>query len=48
MAFLTSRKTPDDVRSGMAGGNDFILKPFDNTLLVGRANHWTRQRIDKR
>ena len=49
VAFLTSRKTPDDVHSGMAaGGNDFILKPFDNALLVGRVNHWTRQRIDKR
>jgi CheY-like chemotaxis protein len=46
VAFLTSRKTIEDVRAGVtAGGNDFILKPFDHAQLVGRVNHWTRQRI---
>jgi DNA-binding response OmpR family regulator len=30
-----------------AGGNDFILKPFDNALLINRVNHWTRQRLNK-
>jgi DNA-binding response OmpR family regulator len=46
VAFLTSRKTIEDVRAGVtAGGNDFILKPFDHAQLIGRVNHWTRQRI---
>jgi two-component system, OmpR family, response regulator len=48
VAFLTSRKTTEDVRAGVAaGGNDFILKPFDNAQLIGRVNHWTRQQIGK-
>lgn len=48
IAFLTSRKTTEDVRAGMAaGGNDFILKPFDNAQLVSRVGHWTRQRVRK-
>jgi len=48
VAFLTSRQTPADVRAGVAaGGNDFILKPFDNALLISRLNHWTRQRVNK-
>src|SRR5690242_401416 len=30
IAFLTARKASDDVRAGLlAGGNDFIVKPFD-------------------
>jgi len=48
VAFLTSRKTTEDVRAGMAaGGNDFILKPFDNAQMISRVDHWTRQRINK-
>jgi len=48
IAFLTSRKTTEDVRAGMAaGGNDFILKPFDNAQLISRIGHWTRQRAGK-
>ena len=48
VAFLTSRKTTEDVRTGMAaGGNDFILKPFDKAQLVNRLNHWTRQRVNR-
>jgi DNA-binding response OmpR family regulator len=48
IAFPTSRQTPEGVRTGMAaGGNDFILKPFDHALLIGRVHHWTRQHIGR-
>jgi CheY-like chemotaxis protein len=48
VAFLTSRKTTEDVRAGIAaGGNDFILKPFENAQLINRLNHWTRQRVNR-
>jgi DNA-binding response OmpR family regulator len=41
IVFLTARKTIEDVREGMAaGGNDFIVKPFDPTALVTRILHW--------
>lgn len=37
IAFLTARKTVDDVKYGVAaGGDDFIVKPFDATQLVER------------
>jgi DNA-binding response OmpR family regulator len=37
IAFLTARKTLDDVKRGVAvGGDDFIVKPFDPAELVGR------------
>ena len=41
IAFLTARKTPADVTAGMqAGGNDFIVKPFDPLKLIERIRYW--------
>ena len=41
IAFLTARKTAEDVRTGLgAGGNDFIVKPFDPAKLLARIRHW--------
>lgn len=41
IAFLTARKTVDDVTEGLAaGGNDFILKPFDGPQLRERIQRW--------
>jgi CheY-like chemotaxis protein len=46
IAFLTALKRPADVQAGMAaGGNDFILKPFNPVVLLNRVNHWTSQRL---
>jgi DNA-binding response OmpR family regulator len=46
IAFLTARKTRDDVRQGLqAGGNDFILKPLDGARLLDRVQHWTSKRL---
>jgi two-component system, OmpR family, response regulator len=46
IAFLTSRRTPIDVRMGMAaGGNDFIVKPFQATSLLDRVRHWSTTRV---
>ena len=46
VAFLTPRKTAEDVRTGLAaGGNDFILKPFDIERLRRRVRYWTAQRL---
>ena len=42
VAFLTARKSAQDVRAGLdAGGDDFIVKPFDPGRLVARVAHWT-------
>jgi len=44
--FLTAHKTVEAVRRGMAaGGNDFILKPFDIAKLQSRLHHWMAQRV---
>lgn len=46
IAFLTARKTRDDVREGLqAGGNDFILKPLNGAKLIERVQHWTSKRL---
>ncbi len=46
IAFLTARKAPEDVRAGIAaGGNDFIVKPFDPEKLMSRVEHWTNRRL---
>lgn len=48
IAFLTALKRPTDVRAGIAaGGNDFVLKPFNPMILLSRVNHWTSQRLTK-
>lgn len=42
IVFLTAKKTVDDVREGMAaGGNDFIIKPFERGKLLERVKYWT-------
>lgn len=41
IAFLTARRTAEDVKAGIAaGGNDFITKPFDAKTLLGRIARW--------
>jgi CheY-like chemotaxis protein len=46
VAFLTARNGPDDVREGLAaGGNDFIVKPFDPARLLARIDHWMGRRV---
>jgi DNA-binding response OmpR family regulator len=46
IAFLTARKTFEDVTEGLgAGGNDFILKPFVPSQLLERVHHWTSRQI---
>ena len=48
IAFLTARKTSEDVKRGMAvGGNDFIVKPFDVAKLCERIEYWVKRRISK-
>lgn len=48
IAFLTARKTPADVTAGMqAGGNDFIVKPFDQIKLLERVKHWTTRSVGR-
>jgi DNA-binding response OmpR family regulator len=47
VAFLTGLKTREYVRAGvMAGGNDFIIKPFDKEKLLERVAMWTSRRIE--
>ena len=46
IAFLTARKASDDVRAGLlAGGNDFIVKPFDPEKLIARVVQWSGRRL---
>ena len=45
IAFLTARKASEDVRAGIAaGGNDFIVKPFDAEKLLARVDYWTQRK----
>jgi DNA-binding response OmpR family regulator len=45
IAFLTQRRSEEDVRRCIdLGGNDFIAKPFDLPMLLGRVRYWTRRR----
>jgi DNA-binding response OmpR family regulator len=40
--FLTVRKTEYDVQQGLqAGGDDFMIKPFDVNQLLQRVRRWT-------
>jgi len=46
IAFLTARKTAEDVTAGLsAGGNDFIIKPFDPDKLLERIDYWVNRRV---
>jgi DNA-binding response OmpR family regulator len=46
IAFLTARKTADAVTAGLAaGGNDFIVKPFDPDKLIERIEYWLTRRM---
>jgi DNA-binding response OmpR family regulator len=45
VAFVTARRTAQDVRAGIAaGGNDFITKPFDAKNLMTRVDRWVKQK----
>lgn len=45
IAFLTQRRSEEDVKRCIElGGNDFIVKPFDLPMLLGRVRYWTRRR----
>ena len=45
VAFVTARRTAQDVRAGItAGGNDFITKPFDARNLMARVDRWVKQK----
>jgi len=46
IVFLTARKTAPDVTNGLAaGGNDFIVKPFDPDKLIERIEYWSGRKI---
>lgn len=46
IVFLTGRKTGEDVKECLkAGGNDFIIKPFDPVKLIERVEYWTARRL---
>src|SRR5690242_161247 len=45
IAFVTARRTTQDVKAGIAaGGNDFITKPFDAKNLLARIERWVKQK----
>ena len=45
IAFVTARRTAQDVKAGIAaGGNDFITKPFDAKVLMTRIERWAKQK----
>ncbi len=44
VAFVTARRTAQDVKAGIAaGGNDFITKPFEPRNLMARVDRWVKQ-----
>jgi DNA-binding response OmpR family regulator len=44
IAFVTARRTAQDVKAGIAaGGNDFITKPFDAKNMMARIDRWVKQ-----
>ena len=46
VAFVTARRTAQDVKAGIAaGGNDFITKPFDPKNLMARIERWLKQKV---
>jgi two-component system OmpR family response regulator len=45
IVFLTGRKSPEDVKHGIAaGGNDYVIKPFEVMTLLDRLRYWTTHR----
>ena len=45
VAFVTARRTAQDVKAGIAaGGNDFITKPFDAQNMMARIERWLKQK----
>jgi two-component system OmpR family response regulator len=46
IAFLTANRTAEAVMRGIAaGGNDFIVKPFEKEKLLGRVLKWANTRV---
>jgi CheY-like chemotaxis protein len=46
VVFLTARKTGEDVKECLkAGGNDFLVKPFDPVKLIERVEYWSGRRV---
>ena len=46
IVFLTGRKSGEDVQECLkAGGNDFIIKPFDPVKLIERVEYWSSRRL---
>jgi len=49
VAFVTTRKTADDVKTAVAvGGNDFIAKPYEVPTLLERTHYWTARKARPR
>jgi CheY-like chemotaxis protein len=48
IVFVTGRKTAEDVRAGLkAGGNDFLVKPFDPVKLIRRVEYWMHSDLER-
>jgi CheY-like chemotaxis protein len=47
VAFLTGHQTAKFVEAGIAaGGNDFIVKPFDPIKLIERIRYWMSREVE--